>query len=353
MQKKVLILYSKLSNYMLNVFEKWTYASKVEIHIVHYETNVSEAPYEHNTALNNIYFYPYNETTYKDISNIANSINPDVIICSGWASFKYLRLVFSFYKSVPLILTVDNYWLNTFRQKIATLLFPSTISRLFSYVWVPGKPQEEYVKRLGFKDSQIRLGFYTANREIFEAKQLNCNSKFNKEFYFVGRYIPGKGVLDLEIAFIEIQNEFPNEWKLNCIGRGPLVEKMCNHPKINHIGFVQPIDLRKYTSKGGVFILPSHFEPWGLVVHEFSMAGFPLIVSDAVGSADQFVVNGKNGYIFQSKSIDALKDSMLKIIYSSNEKLFDMSKNSIKQSRLIDEATWIKTIDDILSSGKS
>jgi glycosyltransferase involved in cell wall biosynthesis len=218
---------------------------------------------------------------------------------------------------------------------------------------VSGKPQEEYVKRLGFKDSQIRLGFYTANRKIFETKQLECNSEFNKKFYFVGRYIHKKGILDLEKAFIEIQNEFPNEWELNCIGHGPLSEKMCNHPKINHIGFVQPIDLRKYISKGGVFILPSHFEPWGLVVHEFSMAGFPLIVSNAVGSANQFVLNDKNGYIFQSKSVDALKDSMLKIINSSNEKLFDMSKNSIKQSRLINEMMWIKTIDDILSSGKS
>ena len=252
-----------------------------------------------------------------------------------------------------MVLTVDNYWLNTYRQKIAMLLFPYTISRLFSYVWVSGKPQEEYVKRLGFKDSQIRLGFYTANRKIFKARQFDCNSEFNKEFYFVGRYIHQKGILDLEKAFIEIQNEFPNAWKLNCIGRGPLSETMCNHPKINHIGFVQPMDLRKYISKGGVFILPSHFEPWGLVVHEFSMAGFPLIVSDAVGAAGQFVLNSKNGYIFRSKSVDALKDSMLKIINSSNEQLFDMSKNSVKQSQLINEMMWIKTIDDILSSGKS
>lgn len=38
----------------------------------------------------------------------------------------------------------------------------------------------------------------------------------------------------------------------------------------------------------GVFILPSRIEPWGVVVHEFSAAGFPLLLSDQVGSAESF-----------------------------------------------------------------
>ena len=347
-RKKALILYSKLSNYMLNIFQQWAHKSNVEIHLVYYPVDAEEAPYKHDKELDSISFYSYEELSTNKMLSMAGNINPDIIICSGWFSIKYLRVVFSYYKKIPTILTVDNYWLNTYKQKIAKLVFPYTISKMFSYVWVSGKPQKEYVKKLGFRDEQIRLGFYTANKRIFEIKNNNSSSQFRREFFFVGRYIQKKGILDLEKAFIEIQDEFPNEWKLNCIGHGPLQKDMVNHPKINHMGFVQPIELKKYISGGGVFVLPSHFEPWGLVVHEFSMAGFPLIVSDSVGAATQFIKNSNNGYIFKTKDIDDLKIKMLKIINSTDKELYDMSRESVIQSKLINEEMWIETIDTLL-----
>ena len=35
----------------------------------------------------------------------------------------------------------------------------------------------------------------------------------------------------------------------------------------------------------GVYILPSHFEPWGVSVHEMGVAGFPMLaLPDAIGA---------------------------------------------------------------------
>ena len=47
---------------------------------------------------------------------------------------------------------------------------------------------------------------------------------------------------------------------------------------------MQPEDLLAFMSTGKAFVLPSTFEPWGVAVHEFAAAGYPLILSDAVGA---------------------------------------------------------------------
>jgi glycosyltransferase involved in cell wall biosynthesis len=51
-----------------------------------------------------------------------------------------------------------------------------------------------------------------------------------------------------------------------------------------------------------VFVIPSTFEPWGLVVNEVMNAGKPILASDQVGSAAD-LVSEDNGGIF--KALDA------------------------------------------------
>jgi glycosyltransferase involved in cell wall biosynthesis len=53
-------------------------------------------------------------------------------------------------------------------------------------------------------------------------------------------------------------------------------------------------------------VLPSHFEPWGLVINEAMNAGKPVIVSDFVGAAPDLVQTGRNGWIFEHGNVPAL-----------------------------------------------
>ena len=165
-------------------------------------------------------------------------------------------------------------------------------------------------------------------------------SGFNKKFLYVGRYIQSKGIKELWDAFKELCDEHPNDWELWCAGTGDLQNEFPTHPKIKNFGFIQPKDIGVLCERAGVFVLPSHFEPWGVVVHEFSACGMPLICSDKVGAATQFLVDGYNGFSFKANSKVELKKAMLNIIQQPEGKLQEMSKRSYTFSNMITPQIW-------------
>jgi glycosyltransferase involved in cell wall biosynthesis len=193
-------------------------------------------------------------------------------------------------------------------------------------------------------------GFYCCDFDLFHeqyiANRTNKNEQFPKRFIYVGRYVEHKGVNDLWQAFIELQDEFPNDWELWCLGTGDVAPVL--HTKIKHFGFVQPGAMKDFIRNTGVFVLPSHFEPWGVVVHEFAAAGFPLICTDEVGARTAFVENNLNGYIYKAGDKKALKNALLKIVNSAPSQLMLMAENSIIKAEQITPKKWSENLISVL-----
>lgn len=338
--KKILVLYTSLADYMLNSFKYYLDNYDAEFHIIHWPIR-DEAPFKFSN-INSIKLYNKEKFNQSDLQVIIKKIKPDAIICSGWVDKDYIKIVKKYKKKTPTILTMDNHWEGSIKQYILKLISPFYLKKTFSHIWVPGKPQEQYAKILSFKDSQILTGYYVANKNVF--KQIDYKPEHT--FLYIGRYITHKGINDLWTAFVELKDEFPNNWKLKCIGTGDLWDKRTEHIDIKHLGFLQPKDIAKNIS-GGVFILPSHFEPWGVVVHEFAIAGFPMIVSDKVGSSTAFL--NDNGYSFKSGNISDLKEKMKKIMLSKESELEVMSKQSKILSNYISNDNWSKQLNEVLT----
>src|SRR5260221_9425889 len=55
-----------------------------------------------------------------------------------------------------------------------------------------------------------------------------------------------------------------------------------------------------------LLVLPSLYEPFGLVVNEAMLCGCPVAVSDRVGAKYDLVRSGENGYVFPVGNVDAL-----------------------------------------------
>ncbi len=347
-RKKVVILFTELSDYMLNMYRYWVDNSSVELYIYRKEVNQKEAPFRLDLTYPHIHTYDKGKLTKRELQQDIKDIEPHMIICSGWSDKVYLYIVSLYSVAIPTILTMDNQWRGSFKQYIATAISKIFLLPKFSHIWIPGKPQIEYAKRLGFGDGQILTGYYVANFSIFRQIDLYTKKDFKKRFIFVGRYREDKGILDLWSAFSRLCSKYPNDWELLCIGTGELYEQRMEHPQVKHLGFLQPIQLKEYMRDGGVFVLPSHFEPWGVVVHEFAMAGFPMILSDEVGASTQFLEDGVNGYIFEHKKIDDLIGKMKRMIVMSQEELVDMGQKSYNLSQTISEKIWADTIDRIL-----
>ena len=348
---KILFFYTELAEYFISCVNTLSIKSNAEIHIVKWSVN-KEAPFQFSFP-EKIKTYNRREYNKKSLVELSENISPDLIYCSGWMEDDYLFICKKFRNRISTIIGFDNHWKGTVQQYIGTFAGRILFHHYFSHCWVPGKPQIEFAKRLGFNNENILTGFYSCDYNFFHNLYLS-NSEQKKKIFphkliFVWRYYAFKGIKDLWNAFMEIQNENPNDWELWCLGTGDIDPIL--HPKIKHFGFVQPKDMENIIRDGGVFVLPSTFEPWGVAVHEFSAAGFPLICSNEVGAHEIFLRENENGFTFKAGDINGLKSAMKKIISLPNEKLFEMGEQSAELAKQITPDKWADTLMSILKTG--
>ncbi len=342
---RLLILYTELAGYTLACLREFSrHYPGVEIHLVRWPVN-SEAPFRFSFDAA-VTVYERRSLNEEQLSELARKINPDAILCSGWIDKTYVKICREWNGKIPVILVMDNKWQGTWKQRLAKLMSPFTVLRSFSHAWVPGEEQKVYAKLLGFPEKNIRTGFYAADYELFhhyyEETAAEKKKNFPKRFVYAGRYYEFKGVKELWDAFRHASAETSGEWELWCLGTGDVVP--LEHPSIRHFGFVQPSQLKEIMRETGVFILPSRVEPWGVVVHEFAAAGFPLLLSDKVGAASSFLRDGENGFSFPAGDAEAIREAMKKIMALPDEKLLRMGELSTELAAAVTPAKWAGTL---------
>jgi glycosyltransferase involved in cell wall biosynthesis len=130
---------------------------------------------------------------------------------------------------------------------------------------------------------------------------------------FAGKFIPIKAPLDLIAAFqLVVSESIAARPYLLFAGDGPLRKQMettagdLAGKDIRFVGFQNQTQLPAFYDLCDVFVLPSLFEPWGLVINEVMNAGRPVIVSNQVGAAPDLVHQGENGWIYPAGDVRAL-----------------------------------------------
>ena len=71
-------------------------------------------------------------------------------------------------------------------------------------------------------------------------------------------------------------------------------------------GFQPPEELPRFFAEADVFVLPSRYDGWGVVVNQALGAGLPILCSDHVGAGADLVEDGVNGLRFAADDADAL-----------------------------------------------
>src|SRR5262249_8090015 len=137
-------------------------------------------------------------------------------------------------------------------------------------------------------------------RSIYARHQLPPDRNY---VLYCGRLVRVKRVDLVIAAFVAIASERP-DWDLLIVGDGPLrqqlqqqVPEALRH-RVHWTGFSG--DQREVAAlqRGArVLVIPSDFEPWGVVVNEALAAGLAVVASDAVGAAAELVRDGVNGRV--------------------------------------------------------
>jgi glycosyltransferase involved in cell wall biosynthesis len=345
---KYLFLYTELAGYTVNCFQgHLSRYPEDEIAVVHYPVN-PEAPFDFQ-EIPGVKYYLKDKIGLDGIFELVREFNPDLILCSGWADREYVKIARILRSEHTFVLCFDNMWLGTLRQRLLLPIGKYILKPLFSFCWVPGVPQKKFALKLGFKSDQVFSGFYATDTKLFENLRLQkaaytrpVNDK--KRLLCVARYIPEKGYDFLWKAFQNLYSKGFEDWELWCVGTGELFNERIEHAAIRHLGFLQPEELDYVVKNCDVFVLPSLFEPWGMAVQEFAAAGFPLVLSSAVGSRTAFLEENVNGVLFEAGNQEDLEAKLRQMMTAGNDEWNRMSARSAELAEANNAENWSETL---------
>ena len=132
---------------------------------------------------------------------------------------------------------------------------------------------------------------------------------------FAGRLVYEKGVQDLLGAMPRLRRRHPGI-RLVVAGTGTHDEQLREQARalrlgrsVAFTGYVPEQDLAALAAAADCAVVPSIYEPFGLVALEAAAAGTPLVVAD-VGGLREFVEHGITGLRFTPGDVAALADSV-------------------------------------------
>jgi glycosyltransferase involved in cell wall biosynthesis len=340
---RVLVLYEELAGYFLNALNLLASSRQATVLVISKKIN-AVAPFDFETHPN-VSVLNREMLSAEALMTTCIGFNPDAIYLGGWAYKPYLAIIRRF-KKIKTVIGFDNQHNGSVRQLAGALYFKWRLKPYVYGAFVPGDRQARFAKQLGFSNNQVATGAYCCDLNLFDTYyQRNKEKKerqFPKRFLFAGRYASEKGIQHLWQTFVKLHETVGGDWELWCIGKGDMAP--VQHPAIKHLGFVQPQQLGDIIQETGVFVLPSLFEPWGVVIQEYAAAGFPIITTDAVGAADAFVINGKNGYLIRPNDIGALEKAMRQMMEANQLQLTTMAQQSNRLSKTITPESWVNNL---------
>jgi glycosyltransferase involved in cell wall biosynthesis len=229
----------------------------------------------------------------------------------------------------------DDIWRGTLRQKIGSLMIKILGKYFFSHAFVSFSRQYEFAKKFGFNDGNIIFNALSCNTELFHQSRTNIKEKLNnypQVFIYAGRFSKEKGIQSLVNAFKIYRNQLGGTWRLICVGGGNLRYLLEDEKNIEIIDFLCQEDLLSLFNKAGAFIMPSYLDMCPLAVHEATSACLPIILSSNVGNKSTFLIDGYNGFSFESNSSVGLASAMFKLSSKNGAELFEMGMNSYSLS---------------------
>lgn len=202
----------------------------------------------------------------------------------------------------------------------------------------------------GVKSRKIEILPYSFNSLISKDPDAEI-VKFKagrKAFLCIGVLYPRKGIDLLIKAFAQSYKDHP-EWCLVLIGNEKegynyrkLVSDLGIESQVLFRGVIPAHEISSAYYACEIFVLPSRYDGWGMVVNEAICCGLPVIVSNAVGASTHLVLK-ENGFIFKSKNIEELATYMKKYdnyelitLHGLNsKKIFERFKSDVLAEKLL------------------
>lgn len=264
------------------------------------------------------------------VHEIVSAFRPQALAVSGWIVPSYRELVMRPDMShVAVLMGLDTQRTGSVRQALGRY----RMRRYFScidIVMAAGERSWQLGRLLGFPESKLRRGVYGIDGEQFAGvmeRRLARPGGWPKRFLYLGRYIPQKAIDVLCDAYERYRSRVNDPWPLTTCGDGVDEKYLKATPGVENRGFLQPRNLPQVLEESGVFVLPSRYEPWGVVLAEAAYSGLPVISTEACGASLDIVRSYYNGLSVTSGDAEALARAMV-WMHENYDRLPEMGRRS-------------------------
>ncbi len=220
----------------------------------------------------------------------------------------------------------------------------SNIVRRFHAALVGGQPHRRYFASLGLPEEKIVPGYDAVDNGYYERESDNIRRAADKQRHRLalprkyilnlGRFVPKKNLETLVEAFARLTHEDGlRDVDLVLVGsgeeedtlkstasrcglavRGPVAHGEPEGGSVRFYGFRQIEESPAFYALASAFVLPSHYEEWGLVINEAMACGLPVVVSKTLGCAEDLVADGDNGFHFDPGSPQELSGKLKQVL---------------------------------------
>jgi glycosyltransferase involved in cell wall biosynthesis len=273
---------------------------------------------------------------------------PDAVLIYTWNSRSHLTALRHFKGKVPVLFRGDStlldrrsWWRSTMRRAFLTWVY--------SHVDVAiavGSNNRDYFAWCGFPPHRIAVAPHSVDSARFAADSARHEAlaaRWRRDLgivpeaivvLFAGKLQPKKN----PHLLLDAMRALPRETQLVFVGNGELERELKARAEpfanVHFMPFQNQSVMPSVYRLGDVFVLPSQGpeETWGLALNEAMACGRAVIASTKVGGARDLIVQGENGWMFESRDRQSLEEMLKQAVARGRESLHAMGATAQAQS---------------------
>jgi glycosyltransferase involved in cell wall biosynthesis len=285
-----------------------------ELVVVHRHP-AAEAAFDAGSISSGLVTHAWDERADADeVGRVVDDFAPDILLVCSWSVGAYRRVARQWRGRALRILAMDNQWHASPKQRLGVATSRLNIQPTYDVALVADERGAVFASKLGFPAERLLWGLYTCDHDLFaEVAERRGEALPPEVFAFVGRLVDDKAVDVLVDGYATYRASVDAPWPLLVAGTGPLDHLLDDQEGVERVGFVQPSELPDLFERTGCLVLPSRFEPWGVVVHEATAAGLPVVCTRVCGASTRLVLDGYNGAVVTPDDPDALAAGLRRV----------------------------------------
>lgn len=347
---KITICWTGMSGYMAACWRELAARSGIDLHVVCFAPQSADGQAAFDQAivdgLSCTLLTTPQQADRALIEESVASFAPDVVIITGWAHGPYRALLNSpRLQDARFVMAMDTPWRSDWRQAVGSPAVRLFMRRMAA-VFVAGERSRQYAVQRGVEPARLHRGMYAYDAGLFneEVYMRRVQAGWPRRFLFMGRYVDVKGIDDLLAGYALYRRQHSDAWPLDCCGMGPRQKDILAAEGVTDLGFIQPADQPAILAEHAALVLPSRYEPWGVVVAEAMGSGMPVICSSACGASVELLQNYYTGLEIPPNSPESLAMS-LSWMHRNHDRLPEMGRHALNLAPAFSATLWAERVE--------